>query len=286
MRPSPQKISAFRRAIWSYYRRYARRMPWRETRDPYRILVSEYMLQQTQVDRVVLKYQSFLKRFPMVTSLARAPLTDILREWQGLGYNRRGVYLKRAAEEIVARHSAAVPRDPEALARLPGIGPGTAGAIAAFAFQYPSVFIETNVRRVFIHFFFSKTKHTQRHNIGATIGTGTTDIRDKEILSLVGQTVSRRNPREWYYALMDYGAMLAKHVPNPNRLSRHYIVQSRFEGSNRQLRGKVLAAALAGASRTPAALAKKLGLPLEKVKPVYNAMRKEGILPWSKHLQE
>ncbi|MEK7541533.1 MAG: A/G-specific adenine glycosylase [Patescibacteria group bacterium] len=264
MRPSPEKLSAFRRTIWNYYRRSGRVLPWRKTRDPYRILVSEVMLQQTQVDRVIPKYPSFLRRFPNVASLARAPLTAVLRVWQGLGYNRRALYLQRAAQAIVARHGGRVPRGPEVLVILPGIGPATAGAIAAFAFQKPVPFLETNIRRVYIHFFFPKSRR----------------VPDARILRLVAATASRKNPREWYYALMDYGAMLGKEKgsTNPNRRSRQYARQPRFEGSRRQARGAILRAILADTSVRLPMLARELRMPIVKVKTAYDALHKEGLI--------
>lgn len=232
------------------------------------------MLQQTQVDRVIPKYAAFVKRFPDFASLARASTRDVLAAWQGLGYNRRALWLHRLAKAVMARHGGALPVDPAALQTLPGIGPSTAGAIAAFAFRIPTVFIETNIRRVFIHFFFPKPKKQRRRNIG----TGTSGIGDKEILSLVERTMSHKNPREWYYALMDYGAMLGQRRDNPNRRSKRYTVQSRFEGSRRQMRGKVLAALLADPSLTTAQLAKKLAAPAAKIKDVRGTLKREGLI--------
>ncbi len=222
------------------------------------------MLQQTQVDRVRMKYQPFLRQFPDLASLAKAPMADVLRAWQGLGYNRRAMYLRRAAQEIVARQGSALPRDPVALARLPGIGRATAGAIAAFAFQTPAVFIETNIRRVYIHFFFSKKK----------------SVHDRDIMPIIAAAMSRKNPREWYYALMDYGAMLGREKgrANPNRHSRHYAVQSPFRGSQRERRGKILKALLADPSLAVPILAKQLHISITKTKTVRSALQKEGLL--------
>src|SRR3989344_1832633 len=266
MRPSPEQLSAFQRAIWSHYHRLGRTMLWRRTRDPYRILVSEIMLQQTQVDRVLPAYTAFIEKFPNFASLAHSPVADVLRTWQGLGYNRRAVWLKRLAEIVIAKHDGRLPQDTDALRRLPGIGPGTAGAIAAFAFQKPVAFIETNIRRVYIHFFFPKV-------------AGVPDVR---ILPLITATVSKQNPREWYYALMDYGAMLGlkKGMANPNRRSKNYTVQSHFEGSNRQLRGRILAALLADPSHTLPLLAQQLNAPIAKIEAAHNALRKEGLIPY------
>jgi A/G-specific adenine glycosylase len=191
-----------------------------ENRDSYRILVSEIMLQQTQVERVLDKYKVFIRIFPDFSSLAVAPLADILKVWQGLGYNRRAVALQKIAISVMKESRGRLPVTREELLKLPGIGKYTASAILTFACNQPNIFIETNIRRVFIHFFFR-----DRENIS-----------DAEILPLIEMTLDAGNPREWYYALMDYGAMLKKTVENPNRKSSHYKKQAPFHGSNRQLR--------------------------------------------------
>ena len=228
---SPRTIDAFRRLVYAVYEREGRSdLPWRQTRDPYRIMVSEIMLQQTQVARVRGKYAEFLAAFPDPAALAAATLQEVLALWQGLGYNRRGMALKRAAEEIVARFGGVVPDSPEELRSLPGIGPYTAGAVAAFAFGRPETFIETNIRTVYLHLLFAG-----RHG-----------IPDREILPLVGATLDRERPREWYYALMDYGALLKQGSANPGRRSAHHVRQSPFKGSNREVRSRLLRAILAG----------------------------------------
>ncbi len=239
-------------------------MPWRTTRDPYRILVSEIMLQQTQVDRVLPKYAAFIKAFPNFTALARASVPDVLRVWQGLGYNRRALFLHRIAREVVSHHDGRLPQDPAVLQRMPGIGAGTAGAIAAFAFQKPVAFIETNIRRVYLHFFFPRGR----------------EVPDTRIMPLISATVDKKNPREWYYALMDYGAMLGREKgrTNANRHSKSYTIQSRFEGSNRQLRGMVLRAILAAPSLTTPMLARRLRTPLAKIKIIHLVLQKEGLI--------
>ncbi|MDD4989073.1 MAG: A/G-specific adenine glycosylase [Candidatus Pacebacteria bacterium] len=201
-------------------------MPWRKTNDPYRILVSEIMLQQTQVSRVTPKYESFLKRFPTVQKIATANTGDVLKLWQGLGYNRRALNLQKSAKIICEKFGGVVPDDLEKLDSLPGIGLATAGAISAYAWNKPTLFIETNIRRVFLHFFFNDADCKM--------------VEDEVIFPFVERALDKKNPREWYYALMDYGAMLKATVPNPNRRSAHYTKQSKFTGSNREVRGKIL----------------------------------------------
>lgn len=189
------------------------------------------MLQQTQVGRVIGKYVEFLKVFPSIDVLANASLAEVLRIWQGMGYNRRARYLHDAAQKIVNEHKGRVPRIEQELRALPGIGHYTANAIITFAHNEPRVFIETNIRRVFIHHFF-------RLQLG---GLASKLVSDKEILPFVEATLDTGNPREWYYALMDYGAHLPKIARgNPNRQSKHYVRQSAFKGSLRELRGKIV----------------------------------------------
>ena len=217
-------IPAFRQMVLSHYEQYGRDMAWRNTSGPYQILVSEIMLQQTQVERVTTKFPEFLRAFPDFASLATAPLANVLTVWQGLGYNRRAIALQKCAIRVMNEYDGVLPADVDILATFPGIGRATASSIAAFAFTMPVVFIETNIRRVFIHFFF----------------TDTDTVSDAEILPLVEQALYRNNPRVWYWALMDLGTALKKTVPNPNRRSVHYTQQSPFEGSDRKIRGTLL----------------------------------------------
>ncbi len=255
-------MARFRRVVREHYRKHARDLPWRRTRDPWRILVSEVMLQQTQIPRVICLYETFLEAFPDPSSLARAPLARALVLWQGLGYNRRCLGLKQAAAEIVSRFGGVVPHSVEDLESLPGIGPYTARAVAAFAFDRPAALIETNIRRTFIHWFFP----------------GRTAVHDRDIMPLVERTMDRRHPREWFNALMDYGAWLASAVPNPNRQSAHHVRQPRFEGSRRQVRGRVLALLVGGRSRSAAVIARELDLSAARLAPVLGALVDEGFL--------
>jgi A/G-specific adenine glycosylase len=217
-------LHEFKNLIWSYYAAHGRLFDWRNVADPYRVFISEVMLQQTQTYRVAHKYVQFISAFNSFDALASASLKDVLYHWQGLGYNRRGMYLHKAAQIVVQDYAGKLPSDPALLVMLPGIGKATAASIAAFAFNVPTIFIETNIRTVFIHCFFADKQ----------------DIDDKDILPLVQATLDTENPREWYYALMDYGVMLKKTLPNPSRKSKHHQKQSKFEGSDRQVRGKII----------------------------------------------
>jgi A/G-specific adenine glycosylase len=259
---SPSEIRRFRRLIYDHYRKNKRQLPWRETRDPYKILLSELMLQQTQVKRVREKYDLFLRLFPDIAAVAQAPLQAVLQSWQGLGYNRRALALKNLAQIVMERHRGKIPKETEALRALPGVGPATAGAILAFAFNQPSVFIETNIRSVFIHHFFSDTQ----------------GVTDREITPLIAQTLDNKKPREWYYALMDYGVALKEQHTNPSRKSAHYTRQSPFDGSLRQVRGKILKALLAQPGLTETALIKECQRERQVVSKVIKQLRAEGFI--------
>ncbi|MDR1787839.1 MAG: A/G-specific adenine glycosylase [Treponema sp.] len=217
-------IDDFREKIYDYYHAAGRDFPWRHKVSPWGVLVSECMLQQTQTDRVRGYYERFMARWPSPRSLHEASLEEVLREWSGLGYNRRALFLKRCAETIALQKGGEVPRTASELAALPGIGPYSAGAIVCFAYNEPAVFIETNIRAVMIHFFFNNSNF----------------VKDDEILPCLARCLDRASPRIWYYALMDYGAMLKKLRVNPNRQSAHYKTQSPFKGSRRELRGRII----------------------------------------------
>lgn len=233
------RLKHFQDKVWEFYREHGRELPWREEPTPYGVFVSEIMLQQTQVSRVQEAYPAFLKRFPSFEALAEASVTDVLSAWQGLGYNRRALWLRQAAQMIADDYGGILPREPDMLVRLPGVGPNTAGSVAAFAYEEAVVFIETNIRRVFIHHFEELTGRTVEE----------TAISDRDLIPLIEAALDQDHPREWYWALMDYGSDLAKRLPNPNRRSKHYTVQSQFEGSVRQLRGEVLRQLLAQPKR-------------------------------------
>lgn len=272
------QIKSFRKTVLSYYAAHGRHtLAWRHTTDPYKILVSEVMLQQTQVDRVKIKYAEFIKTFPSFKALAKAQPREVLAAWSGLGYNRRALYLFRTAQ-VVIKHKHAPLHEYAFLRTLPGIGPNTAGAIMTYAFNQPVVFIETNVRSVFIHHFFT----TPLTRGVAAKGGGGVLVSDSEILPLIEQTLDRKNPREWYWAIMDYGVFLKKQFKNPSRASAHHTKQSKFEGSNRQLRGKILKLLLSS-STTTAKLTKALKIPKTKIAPVLAQLVKDGLVSQSRN---
>lgn len=223
--PGPECLEQFARTVWERGHALYRDLPWRKVRDPYAILLSEVMLQQTQVSRVVGRWEEWLDTFPDAASLAAAPNTPVLQLWQGMGYNRRALNLKRAAEAIVERFGGEVPRSRKDLLSLPGVGPATCAGVRAFAFAEPDVYLETNVRAVFLHELFR----------------GRDAVSDKEVAALVELTCPKGpEVRDWYYALLDYGAQLKKELPNPSRRSKHHSRQSAFEGSHRQKRAYLL----------------------------------------------
>jgi A/G-specific adenine glycosylase len=198
-------------------------MPWRFEKDPYRIFVSELMLQQTGVSRVMGKYEDFIKLFPDFAHLAAAPLPRVLKAWSGLGYNSRAVRMRDAARIVMKEYGGSLPHTMDSLVALPGIGKGTAGAILAYAFNLPVPYIETNIRRAFLSTFFPKA----------------TCVHDNDLMPVIEAALDRENPREWHYALMDYGSALAK-SGNANVRSAHYARQGRFAGSVREARGALV----------------------------------------------
>lgn len=234
---SPSKsarLSSFRKTVWDYWRKEGRHeLPWRNLpagrqghMDPYKILVSEVMLQQTQVERVIPKYKAFLKRFPTVRALARSSLRDVLVLWSGLGYNRRAKYLHDAAKYIVEKHKGMFPREYTSLRAIPGVGQYTANAVRVFAYNEYEVLIETNVRTAIIHHFFGNRRN----------------IPDEEIEKYAAKVAQMQDPREWHSALFDYGAYLKRQGISHNSRSKRYVKQSKFAGSLREVRGAILRA--------------------------------------------
>jgi A/G-specific adenine glycosylase len=218
------------------------------------------MLQQTQTSRVVKKYEEFISTFPDFFSLANAPLREVLQVWQGLGYNRRALALQRTAQQVVAQFDGQLPADPEVLRQLPSIGQYTAAAVAAIAFHKPTVFIETNIRTIFLHFFF---RHSDR-------------ITDRDIIPLVEATLDRGNPREWYYALFDYGTILKRQRKLIPRTGQH--TKSEFRGSNREMRGHIIRLLLSRESIAKRELASLLNENGERVSQIITDLHDEGLI--------
>lgn len=260
-------IKTFQNIIYLYFKQYGRDFPFRKEINPYTVVVSEMMLQQTQTNRVAEKFQQFIQEFPNFKSLADAPLNNVLEVWQGLGYNRRAVALKTIAQKVVNEFDGILPADLEILKSLPQIGHNTASSIVAFAFNMPTFFIEVNIRRVYIYFFFP----------------GKSSIQDKVIMPIVRKTLDRSNVRKWYYALMDYGVMLKKSHPELNKRSAHYRKQSKFKGSNREIRGKILKLLIASSYLTEAEIFKELKINSKKLKEILRLLIKEGFIKREKN---
>ena len=232
-----------------------RDLPWRRTYDPYAIWISEVMLQQTQVSRVDGRWQRWLERFPTVDALAAAAPSDVLEEWQGLGYNRRALSVHRAAQAI-SEAGGIFPQDPKELVKLPGIGPATAAGIRAFAFNLHGIYLETNVRTVFLHELYPQAEGVPDSElvplVELTCPASVEDVADAvaagtdvAVNTAAETDETELTPRSWYYALLDYGAYLKKTIPNPSRRSKSHVKQSRFEGSHRQKRAELLRVLLA-----------------------------------------
>lgn len=254
---------SFIQTIWSHYSHNKRSFPWRETTDPYAILVSEVMLQQTQTQRVVIKYSEWLQRFPTIEALAQASLSEVLSSWSGLGYNRRGKYLWEAAQIIKDVYSGVFPNSVETLRKLPGIGEYTANAVLAFAFNQPTVVLETNIRTVILHHFFS--------------ASGDEKIADTDIKKILEAVVDKKNPREWYYALMDYGNWLKSEGHHHFHKQKQYVKQKPFKGSERYVRGYLLRETLANKKLYLKDM-KLIGYSAAQIRKVAADLAKEGLL--------
>ena len=255
---------SFYRTVMEYYGEYGRHdLPWRKKQTPYRVAVSELMLQQTQAQRVVDFFTTWMKQFPSWKALASAQQSQVLRYWKGLGYNSRALRLQKLACIVTEEYKGRLPKEYEKLIALPGIGPYTAGAIRAFAFNEYTPLIETNIRRIFIHHFFEDSS----------------EVSDKQIMEVMEGMGNIENPREWYEALMDYGASLPKIVKyNPNVKSKHYTKQSKFKGSDRELRGKILELLLQESKQTHNSLYEQLDEKKERIDPILNVLEKEGFV--------
>jgi len=256
-------VKRFHDTVYAFHDKHRRDLPWRRNVTPYRVFVSEIMLQQTQVARVAFFFPLFVRRFPGWRRLAGAPVAGVLRAWQGLGYNRRAKWLHQAAAIVTEAHNGRLPRDPAILAGLPGVGPATAASVAAFAFDAPTVFVETNIRAVFIHHFFR----------------GHEKVTDTEIRRFVEATLDRKRPARWYSALMDYGTYLKREHANPARKSAVNRRQPPFEGSLRQARGMALKTILAnGRAMTGRELAALLPLPAGRLRAALCQLVAEGLV--------
>lgn len=215
-------IQQFQEIVWQKGRELYRDMPWRQDTRSYYVLVSELMLQQTQVDRVIPKFAAFIEAFPDEYTLARSSLANVLKLWNGLGYNRRAKFLHDAAKKIV--ECGEFPSSEATLMKLPGVGKNTAGAVMAYAHNQPVYFIETNIRTVYIHHFFEDQDA----------------VSDTEIMDKLHSTLDSTHPREFYWALMDYGNWLKRQGAVKNSRSMHYRKQSALKGSVREVRGAIV----------------------------------------------
>lgn len=254
--------AAFRRAVLDHYSREGRDFSWRRTRDPWSILVSEVMLQQTQTHRVEPKYDAWMQRFPDAQSVSAAPLPDLYEAWKGLGYNSRAVRLRETARLCVEHHGGQPPAEEKALLALPGIGRYTARAVMAFAWGLPSAFLETNIRATLIFHFFR----------------GQEKVQDRMLEGVAAGLVDTADPRTWYYALMDYGAWLKKHEPNPSRKAAAYKRQSSFKGSVRQARGAVLRVLGERASVGLAWMAAESGIDYGRLRTAAEGLERDGFI--------
>ena len=255
-------LLAFSEYIWQWYALHKREFVWRETHDPYHILLSELMLQQTQTERVVPKYNLFLDTWETLETLSKASLTDVLYAWKGLGYNRRAKALHTIAS-MSEQYDFTLPNDESLLLSFPMIGPATASAIRSFAYGEPSIYLETNIRRVIIHHFFATSEK----------------VHDKDIIHILKNLIEiQHDPKNWYYALMDYGVDMKKMGINPNRRSSHYKKQSKFENSDRQIRSTLLFIITQEGIQKESALIEKSSFPQERILYALKSLQQDGFI--------
>lgn len=255
------EINLLKKKVYDYYNESGRdTLPWRKEPSPYHVFVSEIMLQQTQVDRVIPLFNRFIDTLPDFQALATVSQSTLLSLWQGLGYNRRALFLKRAAEIVCHEFGGELPANRKLLQSLPGIGEATSGAIMVYAFNVPEVYVETNIRTVYIHEFFADRS----------------DVPDSELLPLITASLEEEEPFRWYSALMDYGSMLKKQIPNPSRKSKHHVRQSKFEGSDRQIRGAILRVLLKEKSLDIPGMVNLLDSNERRLKPILQKLLDEG----------
>jgi A/G-specific adenine glycosylase len=259
------KTIEFQELVWQQGRELFREMPWRQDTQPYYVLVSEIMLQQTQVDRVIPKFEAFIGAFPTVPALAGASLADVLQLWSGLGYNRRAKFLHQAAQMIQSDFDGVFPSTREELVKLPGVGENTAGAILAYSFNSPVVFIETNIRTVYFHHYFADD----------------ISVSDIQLKQVVAETVDHEHPRQWYWALMDYGAYLKRQGVGRNNKSAHYKRQAPLKGSIREVRGQILRS-LSQGDRTMTQLRAEISAD-ERFPVALEGLQKDGLVMTSRN---
>ena len=275
-KPSRRRLG--REALRAWYAPRRDAYPWRGSRDPYAVWVSEVMLQQTQASRVVPAFGSFLRRFPTVRTLAAATRGDVVRQWGGLGYNRRAVRLSEAARVVVRDHGGRIPRDPVALRELPGVGPYTAAAVASLGFGEPVAVVDTNVRRVVSRVHLGIDGH---------------EVPSKDAWGLAEGWLDEDDPVTWNQALMDLGREVCRPEPrcgvcplagicrfrrDGSAASRAPRRQGPFEGSTRQVRGAVVNALRSHTWLTPARLASETGFPIDRVDAAVATLSVDGLV--------
>lgn len=258
-----KKILELQRAVYTHHRAFGRHdLPWRIKQTPYRVFVSELMLQQTQVERVIPKFNAFMRRFPNFKKLGGATVGEVYALWAGLGYNRRAKFLRDSARIIAEVYGGKVPPVKEELRQLPGVGPYTAGAILSFSYGDPEPFVETNIRTAVMHHVFNRKKK----------------VDDKEILGVLNLSKPPvgTEAKKWYAGMMDYGAYLKKTGVRTNRKSAHYTKQKAFKGSLREVRGALLKV-LSTSSKSEAQLF-KLEFPNARVREALLGLKKDGLI--------
>ena len=264
MRLTQARIRKFQTMILTWWKTHRRDLPWRKTHDPYKILVSEIMLQQTQVSRGLPKYIEFLEVFPTVEKLAGAKTSSVLRIWKGMGYNRRALYLQNTAKKVVLDYNGIFPNTEQQLTTLSGVGKYTARAIMVFAFAIDIAVVDTNIRQIITHFFFDDAPQPE-----------------KSIQEVADQLMPKGKAWEWHQALMDYGAIALER--NEKRSIKKK--SKPFKETNRYFRGRLLDLVYEKQWKEAdlmSEMVKKFGKDKEFMEEIINGMSKDGLIVCSK----
>jgi A/G-specific adenine glycosylase len=253
---SSSRIKSFQEKIFNWWKSNRREFPWRQTTDPYKILVSEIMLQQTQASRVVEKYNEFINKYPSLENLASATGAQVLKIWSGLGYNRRALWLLEASKEIMEMKQ--FPKTSKDLEELKGIGPYTSRAILIFAFNKDVATVDTNIRRIFIHEGFAIEETT-----------------DEELFTIANRLLPKGQSRDWHNALMDYGA---EKITAKKTGIRPPSKQSSFKNSSRMFRGAIVKYLIKNSNVNDQKIANECQIPKEELDDILSSLIKDGLI--------
>lgn len=255
-RISETRIRKFHEKIFTWWKKNKRSLPWRETTNPYYIMISEIMLQQTQVNRSIEKYLEFIDKYPTIKDLAEASVSSVLKSWSGLGYNRRALWLHEAANQIVKLKD--FPETPEELQKLKGIGPYTSRSILIFAFNYDIATVDTNIRRILIAENFAKE-----------------ETKEKELFIIAQKLLPKGKARDWHNALMDFGSLV---LTSAKTGIKPKTTTSRNSKENRRFRGIIVKYLTRNSKALKERMIKNCNIPTEKIDDILEGLLADGLI--------